>query len=216
MSSILPQELCDQVIDELSDDFETLTSCALTCHAWIERSRSYIHRSTNFRGDWWELPSLFLEFLRMSPVLKYVKRVKIALPMDCQTDMLIAFFDTFAARLPALQELSASGNFWDPLCHDTLGTFCTRLPFRITHDISPKLHEFQSLFRLVLCGIGFASSQDLVRMLCGLPRLSSLALKQVHRPHGNCTTGALRHSDGTAVRLDLRFLQVSLPSLGVG
>ena len=214
MSSILPQELCDQVIDELSDDVESLKSCSLTCHAWLERSRSYIHRSANFCGDWWELPSRFSDFLNMSAVLKYVKEVKINLPIDHQTDVLMAFFNTFAARLPALQELSASGYFSDILCGN--GILCFVHPNRVTRDTSSKFHEFQSLSQLVLCGVGFASSHDLVRILCGLPSLSSLTLRRVVWPHENCKTDILRHPDGTAVCLDLKVLQVSPPSTGIG
>ncbi|OCH87435.1 hypothetical protein OBBRIDRAFT_736158, partial [Obba rivulosa] len=45
MTSELPPELTDRVIDFLHDDLNALRSCALVCHAWLSASRYHVFRS---------------------------------------------------------------------------------------------------------------------------------------------------------------------------
>ncbi|KAJ7906288.1 hypothetical protein B0H13DRAFT_716833 [Mycena leptocephala] len=37
-----PQELIDEILDHLADDFRSLKTCSLVCRAWVPRSRSYL------------------------------------------------------------------------------------------------------------------------------------------------------------------------------
>ncbi|KAI0750328.1 hypothetical protein C8Q80DRAFT_1060435, partial [Daedaleopsis nitida] len=40
----IPLELAEQTIDALWDDEVSLRACALTCHAWLSRSRVHLFR----------------------------------------------------------------------------------------------------------------------------------------------------------------------------
>ena len=43
----VPLEIAELVIDELSNDYPSLRSCALTCQAWLPRSRTHIFRTVH-------------------------------------------------------------------------------------------------------------------------------------------------------------------------
>ncbi|KAL6297912.1 hypothetical protein BKA93DRAFT_110745 [Sparassis latifolia] len=45
----LPHEVTDRIIDFLWDDQRTLYSCALTCHAWLPRSRFVMYHNIRIR-----------------------------------------------------------------------------------------------------------------------------------------------------------------------
>jgi len=49
MSTTLPQELIDSIIDYCHDDPPTLKTCALVCKAWLPSSRSHIFQSISLR-----------------------------------------------------------------------------------------------------------------------------------------------------------------------
>jgi len=83
---VLPIELCERVIDCLWDAFvvdnrEALLSCALTCKAWLPRSRWNLVRTITF-----EKRSQLFGFFRLLKARQYlrplVKRVLISNDWD--------------------------------------------------------------------------------------------------------------------------------------
>lgn len=48
-SILLPQELIDQIIDEVSDDRASLKACSLISRCWLHRSRWHMHRTITLR-----------------------------------------------------------------------------------------------------------------------------------------------------------------------
>ncbi|KAI0747257.1 hypothetical protein C8Q80DRAFT_1072062, partial [Daedaleopsis nitida] len=43
----VPVEVAEGVIDGLQDDHPSLRSCALTCQAWLPRSRAHLFRTVH-------------------------------------------------------------------------------------------------------------------------------------------------------------------------
>lgn len=51
MATLLPPELWDTIIDQLSEDHHTLANCALVCSNWLPAVRSHIFRRLNLGND---------------------------------------------------------------------------------------------------------------------------------------------------------------------
>ena len=47
MPRIVPNELVDQILNNLQDDQETLKQCCLVAHAWLPRSRFHLFSQTS-------------------------------------------------------------------------------------------------------------------------------------------------------------------------
>lgn len=95
MSPRLPIELCDQAIDHLWNDVETLTACALTCHAWLPSVRTHLFREQRLTGE--KSCARFEAFLEMSPdVAWYFRKLSITEPMST------AYAQHWVNRIPAL------------------------------------------------------------------------------------------------------------------
>jgi hypothetical protein len=55
----IPQEIIDQVIDHLYDDWETLRTCALVCRAWVPSSRYHLFGVVNIYALEYEQPGRY-------------------------------------------------------------------------------------------------------------------------------------------------------------
>ena len=49
MPASFPPELCDQIIDYLWDDLDSLRACSLTCYDWHPSSRFHLFRNVRLR-----------------------------------------------------------------------------------------------------------------------------------------------------------------------
>ena len=73
----LAQELVDYVIDFLHDDSTTLLRASLVSKAWVGSARTHLCRTLNITRS-----KLFSNPLYLTPLCKYVKTLRFALPRD--------------------------------------------------------------------------------------------------------------------------------------
>ncbi|KAJ7714463.1 hypothetical protein B0H14DRAFT_659017, partial [Mycena olivaceomarginata] len=61
MTTQLPQELVEAILDHVADDFHSLKACSLVCHAWLSRSRWHLFKTYYLMSN---MISGFCEVLR--------------------------------------------------------------------------------------------------------------------------------------------------------
>ncbi|CCM03808.1 uncharacterized protein FIBRA_05956 [Fibroporia radiculosa] len=174
MSSELPQELVDQVIDHLWDDFVSLAACSLTCHAWLPSSRTHLFRHVDL-----DSPSAcfrFQQLLKTSPkIAPFVRKVRVRSYSLSQKPPALGYEEIMweshvprlLSRLPRLTDLNISSLNWGTL-HLTAvhgGAFLSRLG---------------SVKRLTLADVHFETSAQVRSMLAAASNLEELYFDRVY------------------------------------
>ncbi|KAF9000414.1 hypothetical protein BDQ17DRAFT_1359569 [Cyathus striatus] len=58
-SAYLPQELVDNILDHLHDDYQSLSSCSLVCRAWLPSSRLHLFSKISLKAAAPHAPSIY-------------------------------------------------------------------------------------------------------------------------------------------------------------
>lgn len=170
----MPTEVYEGIIDALGPDCATLAQCALTCRAWLPRSRYNLYRRTTLRSQ--AQLSSFSQTLHNSPVGSEpcpadIVEELILWPMGITQRMFVnSACITLAGDLPRLKELSIT------LDHD-LSHF--RRAMRLDFSLPIHIASFPNLKRLRLHNTVLNSFMTLGRAIVALPNLSSLDLSSV-------------------------------------
>ncbi|KAI0951073.1 hypothetical protein AcW1_008212 [Taiwanofungus camphoratus] len=167
--SIFPNEIVEYVIDFLDprerEDRETLLACALTCRAWLPRSRYKLFYSVQF-SDLEQL-GRFGRLISAQPCLGHlVKELSIGLdefPFSARSKVYGSFPFVLAGKLAKVERLRIEG-LYSPLV--TVPPVDAR-----THLL---LSEFSTITRLEINDIRFSNLVDLERLICSLVSLSEL------------------------------------------
>ncbi|KAH9848854.1 hypothetical protein C2E23DRAFT_878458 [Lenzites betulinus] len=198
--SILPPELCDETIDYLWDDVDSLRACSLTCKAWLPCSRFHLFRNVRLRhaDDVFRFRSLLTSSPGIAPCVR-----KLSLSADyigAGPDGTAQEDDTWvngaATLLPLLHHIT------------TLGLARVRW-----HALSPETRAAfagvcRSVQQLFLFEVSFDASRDVVAFLSGFPALRELYFHAVSwkhdspSPFGDPTMEALAE----AGRMQLSYL----------
>ncbi|KAI0332589.1 hypothetical protein GY45DRAFT_1320789 [Cubamyces sp. BRFM 1775] len=171
----LPPELCDQAIDYLWDDIESLRACSLTCKAWLPSSRFHLFRNVRLRHA--EDVVRFRALLASAPGIAPCVR-KLSLSADYggatpegspQEDD--AWVNGAAALLPLLSHITTLGLArvrWHALNEETRAAFAG---------------VFKNVRQLFLFEVSFEASRDVVAFLSGFPVLQELYFQAVSWKH---------------------------------
>lgn len=115
IAPILPPELIDKIIDNLSADPGTLKKCAIVCRSWCPRSRVHLFRHIRLHVRRFNDPEELYTFLCNNP---YICQGVITLDLDLLTYKIMVgpyegdggyLVERFAGILPSLQELEIFG-----------------------------------------------------------------------------------------------------------
>ncbi|RDX44608.1 hypothetical protein OH76DRAFT_1093315 [Lentinus brumalis] len=165
MPANIPVEVSEHVIDMLWDDKDTLRACALTCRAWVPRSRLYLFRSITLR----ERPTVYAlaDLLDTDESIQHLIQT-VGVKLDKHTLLLDSFFAVLGRRLPRLHELSFIGR-------SLAGQF---FPY-ITRRTCLLASFTTSIASLSLQYAILRSFDDLARLLGTLTHLTHLTLNHI-------------------------------------
>ncbi|KAG7452995.1 uncharacterized protein BT62DRAFT_925537 [Guyanagaster necrorhizus] len=128
MSSPLPQEIVDQITDELQEDFTTLKACALVSRSWKDSSQRHIFSDIFFETPPEPLPlemspcHIFHRLLTTSPHLgRHVRHLEICdegRTSDSTRRWILASVETLMSVISLLKclssvDISFSGLWWE-------------------------------------------------------------------------------------------------------
>ncbi|KAI0636457.1 hypothetical protein C8Q77DRAFT_1050271 [Trametes polyzona] len=173
--AIIPPELCDETIDYLWDDIDTLRACSLTCKAWLPASRFHLFRNVRLRhaDDVFRFRSLLSSAPGVAPCVR-----KLSLSADyngataegaAQEDD--TWVNSAASLLPLLNNISTLGLArvrWHALNDETRAAFAG---------------VCKSVRQLFLFEVSFEASRDVVAFLSGFPALQELYFQAVSWKH---------------------------------
>lgn len=176
------------VIDCLCDDLPTLQACALTCQAWLPRTRHHIHRRVTIRID---IDDPDEDFEPMSPepdhdcpsseVAQFVEELRImALPPPWEPDSYTAPLD------PPTEALRDNcSKLWSSLERYTHLRRLTLIAFEWRYSPSEEM-KFMAIFlnitHLDLAQSNFRSLGHFLSLLAAFPNMTVLSLTRIHWP----------------------------------
>lgn len=165
MLPLIPVEVWERVIDELSIHLTTLWSCALVCKAWQARSRFHLISRVTLtnRQQIYRLARLLDEHpeLRTRVQTVHLRPEMLAGPMMHLT----GFASMLAKKLPAVTSLWLFHSKW--------------MPNTAQNNTFLHLSSFSSLLELSLRGVTFSSPLILARLICSFPNLGSVQLVEI-------------------------------------
>ena len=196
--SIFPVETEENFIDQLSDCVPALRYCALTCRAWLPRSRFHLLRSVRIKSE--KHLEAFSDMLDKYPTRRsWITSVTMAPTAKGSNPrrLLEVFSSVLLANTPNLErwEINQAGT-------RTVARRAT-LFFHKTTFIRLRC---SSLKELHLRSIQLGSHAELIRLLVAFARLNSLKCTDVGFPRA--VTPDL-HSLKVAARRRLRFAELS-------
>ncbi|KAJ6573454.1 hypothetical protein DFH09DRAFT_1457460 [Mycena vulgaris] len=145
---VLPPEITDSIIHELSPDAPALRICSLVCHAWLPASRHILHKMVALRGE--DIPD-FLDLIAPSENT-YLNKLRVIDISLCENG-------------PAASLLELLPRF---LCLESV-----RIHSSIFHYETPDLPRVRSL---ELFGLHFRSFAAFTNLLSRFPDLKNLIL----------------------------------------
>ena len=182
----LPLELWELILDMLSDDAKALKACAVTCSAFLNRSRRNLYRRATLYAE--DDANLFVQTLTNDPGNR-----------DAVRELVLI------GRLLSHQAGNATS-----LLFPMLNKLDTLVIYRLDHDVYPHihippLHVQRNITRFCLGAAHFQSFSQLSELLLSFLNLNHLNLTDVsfeedvdvsaidvHTPHLRLTTVHLR------------------------
>ncbi|KAI0357884.1 hypothetical protein OH77DRAFT_1310649 [Trametes cingulata] len=165
MASVFPQEIFDQIIDDSWRDAETLRQCALTCHAWLPRSRLNLFSTAVLRRSD-QLHKFSRALSSSTEAAALVQELILAPPYKVKPAFINSALIALASKLPRVRKLClVRPPFAWP---DKRGSLS--IPLRLVEFIT----RFSTLTHVVLVDLSFASFLDLVHIVTALPNLTAL------------------------------------------
>ena len=167
----VPPELCDQTIDYLWDDFESLRACSLTCKDWLPGSRYHLFRNVRLRHS--DDVTRFRALLASSPgIAPCVRKLSLSADYDGSEEDGAAreddaWVNSAAELFPMLQHvttLALARVRWHALSGDTRAAFAGL---------------FKSVRQQFLFEVSFDASRDVVAFLSAFPALQELYFQAV-------------------------------------
>ena len=161
----LPLELSDYIIDFLHDDAKALKACSLTCQAWVPAARFHLFRAvavktasntSSFQRLLDRSPSLGL-YVRELSAEKLADIVAIATAEQPPSQPAQNTLPVILAHTPSLRTLSLS-----------------HLDLQCLLDVRGLGHPTVSSLTLSYCQ--FTDLADIIDLVSGFPRLTSLSL----------------------------------------
>ena len=157
MSSYVPHELIDQIIDHLCDDPKSLNACALTARSWVPSARYHRFRSIRFHSA--KKIDSFHQLSQDAPgILPYYQEAVIC---DNSGYVPVSILEAAAdacLTLPNLERIKFNNRI------------CASTP-RVVTILSPIVTKITSLN---LSGTLFSSSNDFWPLVCSFPNLNTV------------------------------------------
>ncbi len=171
----IPPELCDQTIDYLWDDLESLRACSLTCKDWLPSSRFHLFRNLRLRHA--DDVARFRALLTSSPsIAHFVRKLSLSADYDGTTPDGTAREDDgwvngaaeLFPRLHNVTTLALARVRWHALSADTRAAFA---------GVSKSVRQ------LFLFEVSFDASRDVIAFLSAFPSLNDLYFQAVSWKH---------------------------------
>ncbi|TFK78469.1 hypothetical protein K466DRAFT_449540, partial [Polyporus arcularius HHB13444] len=156
----IPLEVAENIIDQLSEDVDSLRSCALTCRGWDRHARYHLMASIciQSRDDLYSIRDYFASNPRMSRFVRSLSMSPATTDKNPRFLLEVLPVDVLE-RLPNLQRYCIAG-------HGDAISFHTTTLFHVKAYLLVEELKLESL--------QFRTSMDLARVLCALPRLRRL------------------------------------------
>jgi len=196
----LPTETCEHIIDFCAYDSwlycrpQTLRACALTCRAWLPRSRFHLYRGISLCNA--SHYHNFLSTVKANPLLStFVHELDLGEPVTLDDEKVIVTTTTTVPieDIPTKKTLQLTGSYHNnwilgviihllpllPVLCDIrfccLPTFCGKTLVQLS-----QLRRHKTITSLSLHSCSFGSARDLVRFLSWFPFMESLHVRNVH------------------------------------
>ena len=163
--STLPLETEEDIIDQLSDYVPALRHCALTCRAWLPRSRFHLLRSVHIKSGQ-ELEA-FSDMLDAYPDRRLRVR-SVTMAPEYKESNPRRLLETFPAALLAIAPNLCS---WEVTQASMRSTARDILFF---HNTTLTRLRYSSIEELHLCSVRLGSLAELIRLVMAFRRLGSL------------------------------------------
>ncbi|PCH42957.1 hypothetical protein WOLCODRAFT_102847 [Wolfiporia cocos MD-104 SS10] len=157
--STFPIEIFELIIDLVWPDSDALLACALTCRAWLQRSRYNLFYSVDLHNC--EHLNHLCRLLDGSPCLGTIVRELGIVPYRTQSQVLGEFPHELGGRLSRVSRLRIDINR-------------DYYPF-IAEDYFQCLGQFSSVTTLDIRRIRFPMLHDFAQLVCSFPRLTDLS-----------------------------------------
>lgn len=172
----VPQELVDNIIDEIYDSRDDLKACSLVCWAWLPRSRFHLHRTV----------TLYHQNCRIHPSQTTKISMLLSLPMIAQytQELLLEGKTDYGLHHPNKQSDIDNGElFWRALARfaHVKKLRITRL-FWVSHSLENKNRlcaAFPSVTDLNVYMSDFADAKEFLSFLTAFPQLTRLRVERV-------------------------------------
>ncbi|KAI0926564.1 hypothetical protein AcW1_002478 [Taiwanofungus camphoratus] len=177
-----PTEIYERIIDFLWSDRRSLLACALTCRAWLPRSRYILFYCTEL----WNSDQIrrFCSLVDASPYLAYLVRELNICPYPlAQFKLFEVFPSALAGKLLSVESLRIGGAH-RPKLH----------LYPISQHFATLMSQFTSVSTLTLGNMEFSSVTDFGRLVCSLPCLSNLTCGMLSWTTNQYNPLALGHS----------------------
>lgn len=190
-NSRLPIEVCERVIDECfyfdwrPDRNETLRACALTCSAWLPRSRYNLYHELRVR-DSKSAGSIVDTLTARSELAEHVRVIDVWLGSYASLTQVLSL-----PLLKKCQRLEININ-WDNFP-----------PRYVQNCLVPLLTKFESVVELNFTAWSAASAVDFFHIIWAMPQLLSCKLEYAEQ--WTPTAASLANLERTALRMQPRL-----------
>lgn len=177
---VVPQDIVDQIIDELREDRETLKSCSLTHSTWLHRSRVYLHRSIALYHHHFQTHPTQLRKLYDKSTLSSISKYTEVLILEGRTNYkMFSLNEQWASR--SVNEI----RFWSAVSYfehvTSLRVSRLSWPLQCSKENKQRLQEaFRNITRLDIHASDFTNAQEFLSFLSTFPALTRLEIRGVH------------------------------------
>ncbi|KAI9068977.1 hypothetical protein FKP32DRAFT_1754150 [Trametes sanguinea] len=196
MSPSFPQELCDAIIDECRRDIPSLLRCALTCSAWLPRSRLDLFSAVVLRTQ--DQATKFARTARSSQDLAALVEALVIAPREflVLTSLIDWTCMALASVLPHLRKLTIIHPALSDIAHvGGKATIFLRTCINIT--------LLSTISELELLNVSVWHLLEFGHILSALPRLSRLVCQNVWLKVGAGPGPGILSKDGESLNLEV-------------
>lgn len=169
MSSNIPPELVDQIIDHLYDDPKSLNACALAARTWLPSTRYHRFRSIRFHSP--NKINSFHQFSRVAPdVLPYYQEAVICDNSGYVTSSILEAAANACLTLPNLERIIFNNRtrvstpsvltILSPIANKITTLNLSGTLFASSSDFWPLICSFPNLNTVHACGVNFNSKEE--------------------------------------------------------
>ncbi|KAI0757838.1 hypothetical protein C8Q80DRAFT_124428 [Daedaleopsis nitida] len=211
----VPIEAAEDIIDELQDDHPSLRNCALTCQAWLPRSRAHLFRTVHI-ANLAQSTSLrnILTLTSSSMLPQLIQSLDLEVTLGSTTPrhsslFICEIFDTvpivMLPLLPNLRNWTIRGIQYD------LGVYSS---FRLRPITLACLRRYSAISKLSLIRVRFHRAADFLMLLDALPALRSLVVERTEMGcRGPYWSSLLRRLSGKLQLQVLKIFYANIPHI---